>query len=150
MEKPTRLFDFIYYQKVKYPQEKAFSSRVEGEWVSFSTDDMIDLANQVSAGLLAMGVEKGDKIALATYRNRTEWVAMDIGMSQIGVINVPVYPTISPSEYEYIFNEAEVKYAFVGGGDLYEKVIAASEKTPSLKQVYTFEEVVGRPFSIQY
>lgn len=146
MEKPTRLFDFIYYQKGKYPQAKAFNSRVEGEWVSFSTDEMIDLANQVSAGLLAMGVEKGDKIALATYRNRTEWVAMDIGMSQIGVINVPVYPTISPLEYEYIFNEAEVKYAFVGGGDLYEKVIAASEKTPSLIQVYTFEEVVGRPF----
>lgn len=147
MDQPTRLFEFIYYQKANYPQAKAYNARGEnGEWVSYSTDDAIEMANKISCGLLQLGVKPGDKIATAIYRNRPEWVFMDIGLSQIGAINVPVYPTISPADYEYIFNDAEVKYAFVGGGDLYHKVRAAQPNVPSLVDVYTFDEDTERPF----
>jgi long-chain acyl-CoA synthetase len=146
MESPSRLFDFIHYQRAQFPQEKAFSHKVGNDWVHYSTDKIIELANKVSCGLLQLGVKPGDKIALATYKNRVEWVIMDIGMGQIGAINVPVYPTISPSEYEYIFNDAEVKLAFVGAGDLYEKVERAQAKVPSLTQIYTFDRTEGRPY----
>ncbi|PHN06667.1 AMP-dependent synthetase/ligase [Flavilitoribacter nigricans] len=146
MENPSRLFDFIHYQQAKFPQEKAFNHKVGDDWVHYSTDKIIELANKVSCGLLKLGVQPGDKIALATYKNRTEWVIMDIGMSQIGAINVPVYPTISPGEYEYIFNDAEVKLAFVGVDDLYDKVKRAQANVPSLTNIYTFDRVEGRPY----
>lgn len=146
MENPSRLFDFIHYQLEQFPQEKAFNHKVGNDWVHFSTEKIIELANKVSCGLLKLGIQPGDKIALATYKNRVEWVIMDIGMGQIGAINVPVYPTISPSEYEYIFNDAEVKMAFVGAGDLFEKVQRAQANVPSLTQIFTFDRTEGRPY----
>ncbi|RMG80014.1 MAG: long-chain fatty acid--CoA ligase [Bacteroidetes bacterium] len=140
-----RLFDFIYYQKANYPQEKAFGQKRDGKWQFYSTDQVIEMANQVSLGLLKMGVRPGDKIALVTYQNRPEWVIMDIGMGQIGAINVPVYPTISPREYEYIFNDAEVKFCFCGKDDLVSKVEKAKPNVPSLEGVFAFDEGVGAP-----
>ena len=71
---------------------------------------------------------------------------MDLGMLQIGVINVPVYPTISSGDYEYIFNDSEVKYCIVGEGDLYAKVAIAQKNVPSLKEIYTFDETEGRKY----
>lgn len=144
---PTRLFDFIYYQKENHPQAKAYNAKDEhGSWVSYSTDDAISIGNQVSRGLLQLGVKPGDKIATAIYKNRPEWVFLDIGISQIGAINVPVYPTISPDDYEYIFNDAEVKFAVVGSGDLYDKVRAAQPIVPTLIDVYTFDQDSERPY----
>ena len=119
---PKRLFDFIHYQQENHPLEEAFGNRVDGKWAFISTQKAIDLANKVSRGLLKLGVQAGDKIAVAVYKNRPEWVVLDIGIQQIGAINVPVYPTISPREYEYIFNDSGVKYCFVGSDDLYDKV----------------------------
>ena len=146
MDQPTRLFDFIYYQNAHYPQEKAYNYKVGDAWVSFSTKKAIEIANKVSRGLLKLGVKKGDKIAMTVYKNRPEWVLMDIGMNQIGAINVPVYPTISSKEYTYIFEEAEVSYAFVGGGDLFDKVAATREEVGTLKDIYTFDKQEGRSF----
>ena len=134
----SRLFDFIHYQKQNHPLQKAYGYKRDGQWVYFSTDEMIDMANKISRGLLKLGLKPGDKIATVVYKNRPEWVAMDIGMLQIGVINVPVYPTISSSEYEYIFNDSEVKYCVVGSGDLYEKVKSAQANVPSLVDIYSF------------
>ena len=142
----TRLFDFIQYQKANHPTEKAFGYKPGNEWVYFSTDQIIDMANQVSCGLLKLGVKPGDKVAVAVYKNRPEWVIMDLGIQQLGAINVPVYPTISPSDYEYIFNDAEVKYAFVGMGDLYDKVNAAFHAVPSLLDIYTLDKQPDRKY----
>lgn len=146
MEDPKRLFDFIYYQKHHHPQQKAFNYKPADKWISFSTDDTIALANKVSRGLLQMGIKKGDKIAVVVYKNRPEWVFLDIGIQQIGAINVPVYPTISAKEYEYIFNDSGVELAFVGADDLWDKVTSAQQSVPTLKKVFTFDRVDGRPF----
>ena len=97
-------------------------------------------------GLLKLGVKPGDKIALVVYKNRPEWVIMDIGLQQIGAINVPVYPTISSGEYEYIFNDSSVKYCFAGAGDLFDKVKAAEANVPTLEDIYTFDKRVGINF----
>lgn len=138
--RPTKLFEYIYYQKNNFPQERAFGYKKDGKWTYFSTDDIIAQANKVSCGLLKMGLKPGDKVATIVYKNRPEWVMMDLGMLQIGVINVPVYPTISPGEYEYIFNDSEIKYAFVGEGDLHHKVNTAKPNIPSLIDIYCFDE----------
>ncbi|MEM9822578.1 MAG: long-chain fatty acid--CoA ligase, partial [Bacteroidota bacterium] len=74
------------------------------------------------------------------------WVIMDLALLQVGAINVPVYPTISSGEYEYIFNDAQIQYCFVGTGDLYDKVDRAKNQIPSLKEIYTFDRQEGRAY----
>ncbi len=144
MENPTRLFDFIYYQQTHCPQKRAFNYRHEGQEIaSYSTEKIIELANQVSCGLLALGLKPGDAIGTITVKNRPEWTILDLGMMQIGVINIPVYPTISPAEYEYIFHEAEVKCCFIGDdteGSVLKKVKHAQPAIPSLSKIYTFDK----------
>ena len=150
MENPTRIFDFIDYQQTHFPQEKAFSYRHNGQNVaSYSTERIIELANQVSCGLLALGLKRGDTIGLVSVKNRPEWTILDLGMAQIGIINVPVYPTISPAEYEYIFHEAAVKLCFVGDdteGSVLKKVQCAKSAIPSLLNIYTFDKTSNVDF----
>src|SRR5690554_7748842 len=85
-----------------------FSTKIDGKWVSTSTEEFIEKANLVSRGLIALGVEPGEKVALVSG-NRVEWNIMDIGIQQIGAIGVPVYPNISTKDYKYIFGDAGIK-----------------------------------------
>jgi len=133
-----RLFDYLYQQQQNSPLEKAFGQKIKDEWRYLSTNDMVRLVNQTSVGLLQLGLRPGDKVATVVYQTTPEWVALDFALLQIGVINVPMYPTISFREYEYILNESEAKYCFVGEGDLLDKVLTAKEKTPGLQEVFSF------------
>jgi long-chain acyl-CoA synthetase len=139
----TRLFDFLQHQLSNYPQNKAFSYRHEGKDISYSTTHFADLVNKVSRGLLKMGLQKGDTVGLVSVKNRPEWCVMDAAMQQIGVVSVPVYPTISPREYEYIFNDAQIKYCFIGEKEVYLKVKNAQANVASLKELYTFDAIEG-------
>jgi len=141
---PTRLFEIPYYQLEKGALAASIGGKhVKGHNYSYSTEEFIKLANQVSLGLLQIGVRPGDRIAMISHNNRPEWNIMDIGMSQIGVVNVPVYPTISPKDYIYIFNDAKIKYCFLGHGDLLDKVRKAQPDVPSLEAIFTFDKVEG-------
>lgn len=141
----NRLFDFLYHQQQTKPLADSLVSKTSGKWVKTSTQEYIDQANQISRGLLRLGIKPGDKIALISTTNRTEWNIMDIGLQQVGVISVPVYPTISPEEFEYIFNQAEIKFSFVSDKDLYDKMMQIKSQTPDLVGVYTFDDVRGAP-----
>src|SRR5690606_21644113 len=97
----TRLFDIPYYQLTTYNLEKAFTTKYNGESKSISTQEYINQANAISRGLLKLGVQPNDKIAVISSTNRTEWNVIDIGILQIGAQNVPIYPTISEEDYDY-------------------------------------------------
>ena len=140
-----RLFDFIYYQQENCPHPQAFGYRHEGTWTYFSTDEIVGMVNRLSLGLLERGLQAGDKVGLVTYRNRPEWIVVDLALLQLGLINVPVYPTISPSEYEYIFNDAEIKLCFCGADDLVEKVRTAQKNVPSLQEIFAFDTGYDAP-----
>lgn len=134
-----RLFDYLFEQLAHCPQPRAFGCKNDaGEWVYRSTAEMAALANRLSLGLLQLGLKPGDKVGTVVYRTTPEWVALDVALLQIGVLNVPMYPTISVREYVYIMNEAEVKYCFVGDGDLHDKVDQARRQTPGLEAVFSF------------
>mgnify|MGYP000297775168 CR=1 FL=1 len=138
----TRLFDFPYYQLETYNLKKAFTTKYDGEWVSISTQEYINQANAISRGLLRLGVNPNDKIAVISTTNRTEWNILDIGILQLGAQNVPIYPTISKEDYEYILNHSESTYCFVSDQDILEKLNAIKNNT-KLKGIYTFDEVTG-------
>jgi len=139
MQEITRLFDFPYYQLENHKLEKSLVTKYNGSWVATSTQEYIDKANAISRGLLRLGVQPNDKIALIAMTNRTEWNIMDIGILQLGAQNVPVYPTISQEDYEYVLNHAEASYCFVSCDEVFEKVNAIKDKVPSLKKVYSFD-----------
>ncbi len=148
MQNITRAFDTIFYQQKNFPLKEAFSHRLPGsdKWTSYSTEQIIRSSQKMAGGLLNLGLQKGDKIALISYTNRPEWTIMDLAAQQLGIITVPVYPTISSSDYDYIFNDAEVKYAFVGTNDLYDKVIKAKANISTLEDIYTFDRQTGRKY----
>lgn len=141
--KVTRLFDFAYYQLENSKLDKAFTTKYNGKWESISTQEYIDKANAVSRGLLKLGVKPGDKIAVLATTNRTEWNILDIAVMQIGAVNIPMYPTISKEDYEYIFNHAEVNYCFLSDAELFAKADAVKQNVPTLKEIYSFDTVEG-------
>lgn len=105
-----------------------------GNWVPISTGEFILHAMEVSKGLISLGINPGDKIAVASS-NRVEWNILDIGVQQIGAILVPVYPNISESDYKFIFNDAEVKICIVSNLELATKISHIKNEIPSLKHL---------------
>jgi long-chain acyl-CoA synthetase len=143
MNNITRLFDFPYYQLEKYNLKDALVTKYGDTWVKTSTQEYLDKANAVSRGLLRLGVNKNDKIAIISSNNRTEWHITDIGVLQTGAQTVPMYPTISAEDYEYILNHSESQYVFVSDSEVYEKLKSIKANVPTLKDIYSYNEIEG-------
>ena len=139
----TRLFDFPYFQLEHYNIQDALVTKYNGVWVKTSTEEYIAKANAVSRALVRMGVQKDDKIALISTNNRTEWNIMDIGILQTGAQTVPIYPTISEVDYEYILNHSGATYCFVSDAEVLQKVNLIKQNVPHFKEVFCFNEIEG-------
>jgi long-chain acyl-CoA synthetase len=142
-----RLFDCIDHQLQQFPKQDMLAAKENGQWVTYSTQQVANTVNAFSAGLHKLGVsgydmtpEGSDKIAIIS-NNRPEWVFTDLACQQLGAILVPVYPTTNPLELEFILNDAAVKYIFVSNEELLQKVETLNGKVPSLKGIYTFDKV---------
>ena len=144
MKQPTRLFDIPHYQLEHIPMKLMMTSKVGGEWKSYSTKEFIEAVDQTSRALLELGVKHGDKVALISHNNRCEWNIMDHALLQIGAVDVPIYPTMTEADYEYIFNHSESIYCFVSNDELYDKVSAVLDKCEHMKKVFTFEHYDGK------
>lgn len=142
----TRLFDYLEKQYLEEPREKFIGSKVNGDWKFYSTEEIRSYAKKLSSGLLQLGIKPGDKVGIVVYKNRPEWLIADLAIQYIGAIGIPMYPTISIREYEYIMNESEVKVCFVGMDDLYDKVSAAQANVSHLKTIICFDRQGGRPY----
>lgn len=138
----TRLFDFPYYQLETHNLDAALVSKKDGEWEKTSTKEYLDKANALSRALLKLGVKKDEKIAVISSTNRTEWCIVDIGVLQVGAQNIPIYPTISSEDYEYVLNHSEATYCFVSDKEVLEKVMKVKSKT-KLKDVFSFDQIEG-------
>ena len=142
---PTRLFDCINWQLESMPKEDMFAAKEEGGiWKKYSTREVRDIVDKLSSGLLHLGmgpndnsIEGRDKIAILS-NNRPEWMFLDLAVQQTGAILIPIYPTISVYELEFILNDAGVKLVFVSDRDLYYKVQSIRDKIPAVSAVYTF------------
>lgn len=136
----TRLFDLIPNQLEKFPKPDCLSCKVNGQWIKYSTQQFKDYADCISYGLLVLGLNKGDCIGLIS-NNRPEWNFIDMGTLQAGIISVPIFPTVSDADLKFILNHAGVKMVFVSTSELYEKVKLVAAEIPSLKNIYTFNDV---------
>jgi long-chain acyl-CoA synthetase len=148
----SRLFDCLQYQLDKFPKADMLNTKVDGQWTAFSTAAIKEAVDNLSAGLIALGVsgndmtvEKQDKIALIS-KNRPEWLILDMACQQIGALLCPIYPTTNINELEFIFNDAGVKMAFISGDDILAKVDNIKSRVPSLEKIYAFDDMPGVVF----
>jgi len=138
----TRLFDFPYYQLEKNNIPNCLVTKYNGVWVNTSTQEYVDKSNALSRALVHIGIKKNDKIAIISSSNRTEWNIIDIGILQTGAQTVPIYPTISAEDYEYILNHSESIYCFFSDKVVLQKIKSIQKNVPLLKDVYSFDEIV--------
>ena len=139
----TRLFDLPYHQLQNYSIPNSLVTKKNGSWIKTSTQEYVDQANAISRGLLRMGIGVNEKIAVISSNNRTEWHILDIGILQLGAQNVPVYPTITEADYEYILNHSGATYCFVSDQEIFDKLLSVKQNLPNLKAIYSFEDVKG-------
>jgi long-chain acyl-CoA synthetase len=149
MTEPKRLFDCISLQLEKFPKSDMLAGKENGAWRTYSTTEVHDNVNRLTAGLLQLGIsgndmttENRDKVAIIS-NNRPEWLIADMAVQQSGAILVPIYPTTSINEIEFIFNDAAVKCVFVSSDELLEKIKEVQPKVASLKHIFTFNPIEG-------
>jgi long-chain acyl-CoA synthetase len=141
-----RVFDLLAHYKEKYPdQQVALAGKVNGEWRKYSIDEYIEQTNIISGALIELGVQPQDKVAVIS-NNRPEWNILDMAITQIGAVMVPIYPTISEADYKIILNNCEAGICIVEGIAVMNKIEAIWPETPSLKKLYTFIDRGKYPF----
>lgn len=141
------MFDMLSYRLDKFGNIPMLSAKKDGAWKTYDTATVIDICTKMAAGLQKLGLsghdysaEKADKVAILSA-NRPEWIFLDYACQMAGIILCPIYPTTNPIELEFIFNDAEIKYAFAGDEDLYDKIHSIAKKVPSLQDIYTFDDL---------
>ncbi len=137
-----RTFDLLDWSLEKFDKEVSLAGKENGKWVSYSQYEFRKIATNFSYGLLALGLKPGDRVALVS-NNRPEWNFIDMGISQAGMIHVPIYPTISPEEYAYILNDSQPKRILVSDNNLYAKIKPLAEKESAVEEIYTINKVDG-------
>ncbi|UBM62351.1 long-chain fatty acid--CoA ligase [Candidatus Sulfidibacterium hydrothermale] len=142
MAEIKRIFDLLTHAEEKFPMEVALAVKRHGKWETFSTAEYRKNVDAVSMGLLAMGFEKGDKIATVS-NNRPEWNFMDFGMTQIGCVHVSIYPTISDDEYRHILSHSDARILIVSDKFLYDRLHHFVDEIENLEAIYTFDLVSG-------
>ncbi len=141
--KVERTFDLLdQYQNLYADKKVALAGRNSQDWYSYSSKEYVEITNNISYGLLSLGVKKGDKIATVTT-NRPEWNFFDLGIAQIGAVHVPIYPTISIEEYKYILEHCEANIVIVGDKKLYDKISSLINDIDTLKDIFSFDSIDG-------
>jgi long-chain acyl-CoA synthetase len=135
---PTRLFDLIPNQISKFNKEVAFANKENGTWITYSSRDVKEITENLSLAFLKASISSGDKVAIIS-NNRPEWNFIDLALQQIGAISVPIYPTITSADFQYIFDHAEVKMIFLGDDEICQKV----NKVAGDRPIYSFERLDG-------
>ncbi|MCR9014375.1 AMP-dependent synthetase/ligase [Aquiflexum gelatinilyticum] len=135
-----RLFDLINFQIATYDKPVALAQKINGSWKTYSSRDLKKIIDNISLAFLKNGIKKNEKVAIIS-NNRPEWNFIDLALQQIGAISVPMYPTISAEDYNYIFHHAEVKKIFVGDEEIFQKAKEGSADMEA--QIISFDKIQG-------
>jgi long-chain acyl-CoA synthetase len=142
----VRIFDILDRYQSTFPEQNvALSGKVNKEWVKYSPKEYFEITQDLSYAFIQLGIKPGDKVGIIST-NRPEWNIVDMAALQIGAISVPIYPTITAKEYQYILNHAEVKIVFIEGNELMEKILTIRSELPLLEYIYTFVDREKLPF----
>ena len=139
-----RLFEVPDHQLKNYPNSAMFVTKTAGIWVPMSTSDFIERTMNVARGLISMGIQAGDRVAVASS-NRVEWNILDIAVQKTGAILVPLYPNISENDYRFILNDCAAKICIVSNQELADKISNIRKDVPSLEHLFSFDKLDSVP-----
>lgn len=143
----SRVFDILDRYRNGYENPTVLNTKENKVWKSYSTEDFIEAATNVSYGLLKLGLTRDDKVAIIS-NNRPEWNFVDFGSQQAGIATAPIYPTISINDLKFIMNHSEVRIAFISDKSILAKLQSIESELPHLKYVFSFNPIEGvKPFS---
>ncbi|WP_447766918.1 AMP-dependent synthetase/ligase [Sphingobacterium faecium] len=139
MEQKLRIFDLIDRQLELYPNLAMFSSKTKGDWKALTTTEFLNHVNTISKGLIELGVKPNEKVGLIA-ESGIQWHIVDFAIQQIGAVVVAIYPNITDADYQYIFNDAEIRVAIVSTKSLYQRIVNLKDSIYTLKYIFCIEE----------
>ncbi|MBE0641976.1 MAG: AMP-binding protein, partial [Bacteroidales bacterium] len=123
-------------------KDDVLAGKVDGAWKKYDINAYIRYAEAVASALIQLGIRPGDNVA-TIMNNRPEWNFLDMGILMAGAVHVPIYPTITEADYEYILRHAGTPVVFVSGQDIYRKISGSVQKVETLKKVYSIDPIEG-------
>ncbi len=143
----TRVFELIHYQKEKYPNPKALNRYANGQWKSLSIEEVQNKVNSLSCWLLANHYAPGEKIILIPVIGSPDWMILDFACQQIGLVTVPIHPTLNEEEFNAIVTETEARLCIASDVELFNRFQSFKEKTSSQLQLFHLQPDKANFFS---
>jgi long-chain acyl-CoA synthetase len=137
-DEPTTLPE-MYERVVRdYPKSDTLNYKRDGEWQSISAADMVRRAKDIALGLHSLGVRKDDRVAIVS-ESCVEWVLADQGCLFAGAITVPIYPTLTPPQVQYILEDCAPKVLFVATPEKFDEIRKVAQSCTSISDIVLFQ-----------
>lgn len=147
MQSTQLLFELLYHYEKRFPEKEMLHAKIKGQWTGIKSTEVRSQVEQLAVAFMEMGMgghdmlpEHQDKIAIIA-NNRPEWIITDFAIQLTGAVVVPIYPSITPAEWEYILNESEIKILFVSDKMIYKKIALIKDRIPSLKHIFCYDPI---------
>ena len=137
-DEPVTLVDVFNRVARKHKRPDTLNYKTGGQWASISSDEMLARVKHIAAGLHAIGARRGDRVALLSD-SRVEWTLPDAGSIFAGTVDVPIYPTLTPSQVRYILNDSGACILFLADRQKYDEIKDALGECPEVKHVIFFD-----------
>ena len=139
IDSDINLFDLLDERAKRDPDGAMIEYKTEdGTWQPYSAQVFRDMVIDLAKGLIGLGVNKGDSVAIVS-RTRWEWTALDMAIMSIGALTVPVYETNSASQVSWIFNDSKVTLAIAEDDGQRDKIESVRSEVPTLRNVFVIE-----------
>ena len=139
IDSDINLFDLLDNRAKRDPEGAMIEYKTEdGTWHPYSAQVFRDMVIDLAKGLVGLGVNKGDSVAIVS-RTRWEWTALDMAIMSIGALTVPVYETNSASQVSWIFNDSKVTLAIAEDDGQRDKIESVRDEVPTLRNVFVIE-----------
>src|SRR5947207_8070435 len=122
----------------RHAKPDALSLKKEGQWLRIPGDAIIRRVRAVALGLSALGIKKGDRVALLS-ENRPDWSVVDLAILSLGAVNVPIYKTQAPEQVRYILEDSGARLLFVSGKKVYRHASPGIEPVTGLERGVFFD-----------
>lgn len=139
IDSDINLFDLLDNRAKRDPEGAMIEYKGDdGTWHPYSAQVFRDMVIDLAKGLVGLGVNKGDSVAIVS-RTRWEWIALDMAIMSIGALTVPVYETNSASQVSWIFNDSKVTLAIAEDDGQRDKIESVRDEVPTLRNVFVIE-----------
>ncbi len=137
-DEPRTLVDVFIRVAHEHKRPDTLNYKSEGRWLSVSSDEMLERAKLIAAGLHAIGVKRGDRVAILS-ESRVEWTLTDAGSIFAGAIDVPIYPTLTPPQVRYILKDSGAMRPFLANREKLIELQETLKECPDVRQLVIFD-----------